>query len=608
MRTHDSRSATRVGLAIASLLLTAVTSHAVEVISGPTLTMNPNGQTPLAGVVELETDVAVLARITITDGTDLWSVEFPDASQQHYLPVLGLKPDRTYTVDIELTPGGYVGSVFPTTGPLPADFPTLVTTVSSPEAMEPGYTLLDCFRRGSNDSRPKYSAIVDSAGEVVWYNTAWCWSAARQLANGNIMLRTGYLVIELDLLSNEKRRVQLEHPGVGMHHDLLRTPHGTYLSLVWYSVDVDEFPTSETDPEAPTAPATLRDDSVVEFLPDGTLRREWPLVEMLHPMRIGYNSLEQKPGGLDWSHSNAVNYRLDDDSIIASVRYQDAVIKFSRETGNLQWILGPHDNWPSGFQQYLLTPVGSPFSWHFHQHAPMWTPSGTILLFDNGNHRASPFDGNVPMLDSESYSRSVEFEIDEIEMEVQQVWEYGESIPEQIYSRFISDADWLETTGNRLNTFGGTFYVGGVSSADLGLGEIHARIIETTDDVVPVKVFELIAYDPTGGEIRVYRAERIPSLYPLHYFKAPNGVGDTVRMARASDVPQASWTASPVDATHDAAGYYMVYASTSAVEGFTLLDSTAYTGIELEDNAEPLLFYRLVAANSAGTSGDEPAP
>ena len=31
--------------------------------------------------------------------------------------------------------------------------------------------------------------------------------------------------------------------------------------------------------------------------------------------------------------------------------------------------------------------------------------------------------------------------------------------------------------------------------------------------VVPVKVFELWAYDPTGGRISVYRSERIPSLY-----------------------------------------------------------------------------------------------
>ena len=45
----------------------------IEVITGPTLTMNPTFLTPLAGVVELETDEAVRAQLTITDGNDLWS-------------------------------------------------------------------------------------------------------------------------------------------------------------------------------------------------------------------------------------------------------------------------------------------------------------------------------------------------------------------------------------------------------------------------------------------------------------------------------------------------------------------------------------------------------
>jgi hypothetical protein len=605
MPTHRWRFVAHVSLGLVSLLLTPFTGHAVEVISGPTLTMDPSSWTPLAGVVELETDEAVQAMLTITDGTDLWTVDFPVPTQQHYLPVLGLKADRTYTVDVDLVPGGRAGTVFATTDPLPANFPTLITTVSNPAAMEPGYTMLDCFSRGAGNPETRYGIIVDSAGEVVWYSTK-CFGAGRQQPDGTIYWRhaTDQQAVVMDMLGFDTR-LPLQLPGLRLHHDLLRTPHGTWLSLDQQSVDVPDFPTSETDPAAPTAPATLLDDSVVEFLPDGTLRREWPLVGMLDLTRIGYDSLRASANGLDWTHSNAVHYDPADDSIIVSVRHQDAIIKFSRETGELVWILGPHDNWSADFQQYLLHPVGSGFLWEFHPHAPMWTGTGNLLLFDNGNWRASPFDGTTPMPAEESFSRGVEYEINEQNMHVRQVWEYGENAAERLFASFISDADWMETTGNRLMTFGGTRWVDGVSSADLGMGDVHTRIIETAGDEV---VFALTAFDPAGGWIATYRSERIPSLYPQQYFKTPNGVGDTLRLDTVSGVLEMTWSASPIDSEHDAADYYMIYTSTSPAGGFTMLDSTASTNLGPGDSAEPLVFYRVVAANLAGTSGDEPAP
>lgn len=605
MRNRLSRLTARIALCLAGLLMATLTVQAVDVLDGPTLTMDPNGTTPLAGVVELTTDVPVQAQLTITFESDVRVVSFPDVTVQHYLPVLGLKPNRTYTVDVELVPGGPVGTVFATTGPLPDDFPTLVTLVSQPEQMEPGYTLTSCMRRARGDSRPAYNAIVDSAGEVVWY-TPRCFAAPKQLPNSNLFYRRNAEAVELDLLGNEQV-VVLDDPGVGLHHDLQRTPHGTYLSLTKSSVEIPDYPTSLTDPEAPTAPATLRDEPIVEFLPDGTLRRQWPLVEMLDTSRVGYDSLNSTPDGLDWVHTNAVVYIPDDDSIVVSVRHQDAVIKFSRATGELQWILGPHDNWPAEFQPLLLEPVGTPFRWQFHQHAPMWLGSGNFLLFDNGNWRASPFDGTAPVANPDNFSRGVEFEIDEQNMQVRQVWEFGENAAERLYSFFISDADKLPTTNNRLMTYGGVNFVDGVSTADLDLGVSHTRIIETTGDLTPVKVFELMAYD-SGGQINVYRSERIPSLYPWQSIDGPNGVGDSLRINMVAMQPTLTWMDSPADPAHDPADYYMVYASESPAGGFSILDSTAFTELVAENGEQPLVCFKIVAANTVGTSGDEPAP
>jgi hypothetical protein len=191
------------------------------------------------------------------------------------------------------------------------------------------------------------------------------------------------------------------------------------------------------------------------------------------------------------------------------------IIKFSRSTGDLIWILGNHDNWPAELQPFLLTPIGSPFDWQYNQHAPMVTPSGTVLLFDNGIDRASPFDGRTPTPYGASYSRAVEFEIDEENMQVQQIWEYGTNIDQRFFSAPFGDADSLVNTGNILITSGSTTHLGGVNSETLGMGHAHSRIIEVDHNTPAERVFEVALYNTTPGSlIEVYRSERIPDLYP----------------------------------------------------------------------------------------------
>ena len=203
----------------------------------------------------------------------------------------------------------------------------------------------------------------------------------------------------------------------------------------------------------------------------GDLLNTWPLVNMLDTSRVGYNSLDLHDLGHDWAHVNAVIYDPRDDSVIMSLRHQDAVVKFSRSTGKLKWILGPHANWSAKFKRFLLTPVGEPFEWQYHQHSPTITPSGTILLFDNGNFRASPFDGNTKTPNRQNYSRAVEYAIDEQKMEVRQVWEYGKYSEKRLFAGHIGDANWMKKTGNVLITFGGTSFIGGAQQGERGQGK-----------------------------------------------------------------------------------------------------------------------------------------
>ncbi|MDH3411221.1 MAG: aryl-sulfate sulfotransferase [Gammaproteobacteria bacterium] len=510
---------------------------AVTVISGPTLSMDPNGATPLAGVIQLQIDQPARVTVVLNDGVESRTIEFAEFGTDFSLPLLGLKPNNTYTIAITLTDQQNLKtSLTPllqaVTNPLPDDFPNMDVLVSDPGKMEPGYTMMARFIRGGADPNVtvgtpgagsgsnSYTIIVDNTGDVVWYSTLGEYTN-HQLINGNLLYRINSDVIEIDMLGNEIRRVTMDDPGTGLTHELHPTADGKYLSITMQQATIPNFPTSETDPNAPTATANVEDNPVVEFDQAGNLLNIWPLVDMIDTKRIGYNSLNLRPAslsplGYDWAHVNAVVDDQSDDSIIISVRHQDAVVKFSRATGDVEWILGPHANWSPEFQPYLLTPVGQVFEWQYHQHAPTITPSGTILLFDNGNFRASPFDGNGKIPASQNYSRAVEFAVDSERMEVRQIWEYGGNIAESLYAGHISDANWLQKTGNVLITFGGISYTGGVRNVDLGLGDVSTRIIEVTHDIPAVKVFDLSLFDPApGARMQVYRSERIPDLYPL---------------------------------------------------------------------------------------------
>ena len=547
---------TRLPLIVRVLIILLVSPSAwpVTVTSGPTLTMDPNGKTPLAGLIQFKTDQPARVTLEVSDEKDTRTIEFAELTTDFSLPLLGLKPERKYSVELALTDqNGQKLQVSPalqvSTGPLPDDFPDIRVFVSKPALMEPGYTLMSRFIRAGGDreitlmgfgtgmkeqtlpdwmcqaiswavecdsaTAPTYTIIVDNTGEVVWYSQLGD-TTNYQLDDGTLLYRSENDVIKVDMLGNEIGRVKMNDPGTGLTHDLYPTVDQTYLSITIEQANIKGFPTSDTDPNAQRTNAKVEDNPIVEFDLKGNLLHEWPLVAMLDTARIGYNSLDTRDLGHDWVHGNAVIYDPRDDSIIMSLRHQDALVKFSRSTGELKWILGPHANWSEKFQAFLLTPVGEPFEWPYHQHSPEITPSGTILVFDNGNFRASPFDGTPRIPNKKNYSRAVEYAVDEQKMQVRQVWEYGENIEKRLYAGHIGDANRMKKTGNVLITFGGTSFTGGVRNSDLGLGNVSTRIIEVTHDTPARKVFDILIYDPAPhARLQVFRSERIPALYPL---------------------------------------------------------------------------------------------
>jgi hypothetical protein len=492
-------------------------SRAITILSGPSFSQATNA--PLAGTLSLTTDVSSRVSVSVDDGVQPWTRNFYDFTTNHAVTLAGFKPGRTNLITVTVYDQHRNQAVAPQplvfiTSPLPTNFPVLTLLQSVPDQMEPGYTL---FGVVANLSRIAYHVIVDSSGEVVWYSSIPALLEIRQLTNGDFFLFGSASFMEIDLLGQTVKTWTVPSNLPIDIHEGVPTAHDTILYLTDSSTVVSNYPTSTTVSNAPVATANnVLYQNVVEIsADDASVLNTWSPINDLDPRRITYLTTIGPPSW-DSEHCNAVTEDPSDNSLIISMRDQNAVIKISRATGQLIWILGPPDNWGPQWQPYLLTPVGLPFGWQYGQHSPVITPRGTLMLYDDGNFRASPF--ALPVADANNYSRAVEYAIDQTNMTVSQVWDYGRDDALQFYTDKVGSAYPLPQTGNILVTFGSVRYVNGAPPSSYGVNATMARIQEVTYDAAPTVLFDLAVteYNNTNVVFRdcsVYRSHRIPDLY-----------------------------------------------------------------------------------------------
>ncbi len=551
------------------------------VISEVILNRNPNPTVPLAALLSVSTDEPSELTVRIDDGEQTWDATSSDGfATEHSLMVLGMRLGRLHHITAVVHDrSGNVSMTRPLPlemPPLPADLTLPELISSNPELMEPGVTMFNVFQLppglGGPAAPTSVLYIVDDQGEIIWYYRSELEVGdARRMSNGNLLFSTGDSSrgVEIDMLGNV---VQQWH-AVGtatdvpegstpvemgsLHHEVAEMPSGNLLALSSELRVVEDFPTSDSDPDAPPGPGSVIGDVIVEFTRDGTVVREWKLLDIMDPYRIGFESLDGsfwavRYGPLiedleaepirDWAHANAVMYDPSDDSYIVSLYHQDAVVKIDRDTGELLWILGAPDNWQEPWSSRRLQPVGD-LEWQYREHSPALTPQGTMILFDNGGARAGAFQEQLPM--EQRYSRIVEYDIDAESMEVEQLWSYGGPGDDQFFSAFLGDADWLPETSNILITDGARI----VPPEEMPAGAEEANEAELTDDAEAAEgteeaeesieiidmlqnfvfwgrvfeithtqpaeiVFEVQVKDAEGNGVLVYRAERLPSLYP----------------------------------------------------------------------------------------------
>lgn len=531
-------------------------------VAQPTIRPNPISRAPLIAIIDFESTEEVVPELEISDGQRTWVQPWRvQAAYKHRLAALGLRPGRTHTIRVKVTAEGrepeYSEPLTFRTDPLPATFPPLKTILAKPERMEPGVTMfaVNLWRESVSMLDYGYIIAVDNAGEVVWYcNTGDRIADIGFLKNGHMLYQHGSYryVYEIDILGRDIRRwygskltgapdaeaIPVEVDT--LHHDMVELPNGNFLTFATELIKFDEFPTSEFDPDAPWEPAHVVCDRVIEFSPrSGRIFDQLPLVDVLDKKRFGYMALsgfwKDKYNELindfsrDWSHANALEYIPGENAILVSFRHLDCIMKIDWGTKQIRWIFGDPSGWGQAWQKYLLKPEPG-LQWPYHQHAPQITPRGTLMMYDNGNYRARPF--NKATLAVDNYSRVVEFEIDEQAMTVKQVFEYAGTPNDRFYCPFYCEADWLKETQNILVTDGGHIELDdGTPSDDVPAERQWARIFEITRQEQPQKVFEMTCDSGLGSPFgwSIYRSTRLPNMYDPFAIDPP-AVGEDVRL------------------------------------------------------------------------------
>jgi hypothetical protein len=470
-------------------------------------------EVPLLRYLTVTTDapVDVTVHASLRGETRTFGPQTGDALS---FPLLGLTAGEPWALEVVVD--GVPRETTVLIPDLPDALPHITVNATVPDAMEPGFTLLPLTSATGGEA---WLAVIDAFGDLRWlYDLEARGTECRLQDNGRLLLQTGDEVREIDWegrlydqwVAETGGAPGVAIPGFSFHHDVRALPGGGIVTLTKHSQAFDAYPDSYADPTSRSA-FDVSVDEVIAFTRAGVVTSRLPVSDFLDPDRIAYDGLKvAETGGKDWAHLNAVV--PDGDAWVVSLRHQDAVVRVDAASGEIDWIFGNHDNWSTDWQPHLFTAVGAPFRWPYHQHAPSLRdlPEGgrALMVFDNGNYRASPWTSQSTLAETEARSRIVAYQLDEDTHQARQLWEF---VPTpQVFSSAMGDADWLPETGHILADFAFVRAVDGVMNAELGRGDAFVRLIEFVPETAEV-VWDVELWGDPDDETaswQSYRAHR----------------------------------------------------------------------------------------------------
>ncbi len=468
----------------------------------PLVLLDPYGVAPLTALVVFDTEKNCSVSIEIKGKTEetTFSHDFGKISTHHEIPVYGLYADSENDVILTLTyedNSTETVSIAIETEALPDYIAPYELLVSKAEIAggENGDLL---FMAAATDTFHPFA--IDKEGDVRWYSSTNTFSGGllRRLPNGNLIslsdpmyapafIRPGFL--ETDFMG----RVYKEYLVDYTHHDVVVLPNENYL-----------VSTIKPDSTIQIGPIVVGSDAVLEIdSKTGETLRTWDLNEI-----CGYTAADVAEGR--YLHTNSVFYDENDNSIIFSSPNPMLVVKFDAETSEIIWAIGnPLNPYPEAVKSKILSPTETDFLWNGSQHAATVLPDGNILMFDNGTGRLSP--EGLPYSDEDSFSRLVIFDIDEENMTISTVYEYGEERGNDMYSSYLGDVDHLGENHYLINSGGRIIDpITGIAKGTsfdvfMGISRGESSIVEIKDGEVVFEIY--VGEDVERSFNNIYRTE-----------------------------------------------------------------------------------------------------
>lgn len=442
--------------------------------------LDPYDIAPLSALITFITDDKTAVTVTVKGqfGSPDLVQTFEEATYQS-LPIYGLYADTNNEVIIAYDDQTMTVNI--QTDPVPEDFTLPSKTYINEEYAD---ILNDDFYFLTPASAG-YTSGFDKLGNVRWYLTEKLVWEIRTLNNGNLILSNEKLInppyyttglYEMDMLGNIKKEYIM--PG-GYHHDVAELPNGNLLvasNEFEYGTVEDAFVEIDRETGFVVNSVNLRDILEVE----GGRSENWV--------------------DFDWFHNNSIWYDEATNSITLSGRHQDLVVNLDYDTNSINYLLGDPNGYSDEYQKYFLKPDDS-VEWQYAQHAAKILPNGNLFLFDNGINRSKNQDEYVAANDN--YSRGVIYDVNQKEMSVKQVYQYGKERGSTYYSSYISDVDYLADNHYLIHSGGVAFNNDEVLNQPPGLSEYTALKSYTSEVYDNELVFEL------EMDNNYYRAEKM---------------------------------------------------------------------------------------------------
>ena len=466
--------------------------------ANPFIILNPFDTCPLSALMKFKTHEECSVSVFIEDDIEK---EFKELKNEHEIPILGLIEDKENLIRILCKYKDKSQKEFTyyiRTSKLPTSYPKIELKICDEINMYKGMIGMSLGKSEGVKTTEHLYSVVDNKARVRWLYTGVSCHVFMKLKNGNLIVDapissgicgayTAAGFIEIDMLG---RIINFFPIKYGLHHDVIELPNENFLAI--------------------TQRENTKQDLLVEIdRKTKQVIREWDFREILDFNRETVIDKISVNHPLDWLHLNSLVYDEESNCIIASSRNQSTVVKFNKDTSEIKWILAPHYGWSDRFNKYLLNPVGDNFEWSYAQHTPSLTKNRNLVIFDNGNFRSYKLEDAV--LAHNNYSRAVEYKINEEDMTVEQVWQYGKERGNELYCAYLGAVRILENN-NRLICFGGiTKDIFGNPIDDMKSNRMKNQItiIEVSKDkvVFEIKLKDTDITNPIG--YKCYRAEKI---------------------------------------------------------------------------------------------------